>query len=228
MRGIRDTSPTCNRVLPGAGFTNTGVYVLDDDPDSPHSPLDYMKKEVGDLQAALNTLTALPSSNRVETAPPFSAGPPLINRDKIALTGHSFGGATVLLAASMQLNPEPAVTVDLSGGVLSWNDHWSDVLKDAAGRHKMPIFFLQTANESHPGAGIKPTEIPFGAANSNGIGVAQMAVFSSFEIPAGYQKKACKSVPDYHCAHLFFVHDHTQVMRWIPNVHEFMLQNGVE
>jgi dienelactone hydrolase len=221
MRGVGDSSPSCSGVLPGAGFKNTGVYIGDESDSDSHSPLDYMKKEAGDLQFALDKLTALPSSIEQKH---------LVDPMKIALTGHSFGGAIVLLAASMSLKPQPAVAVDISGGVLSWNDHWSDFLKAAAGNHQMPIFFLQAANESHIGPNhIESTEIPFDAANGGGNGPpAEMAVFSGFDIPQSYKDEFCTKIKPYHCAHLFFVQDHTQVMRWIQNVHDFMLQNGVK
>lgn len=216
MRGVEDTSPHCPSVLPGAGFENSGTYIKDDD-DS--NLLVSMEEQVTDLNAALHTLAALPSRK---------PGLPLVDRTKIALLGHSFGGAEVLIAAAKVLDPEPAVTVDMSGGVLSWKASWEKFLLPKAHDHRMPLFIFQAANESPNGGGyIESTVAPFREANGHGRGGVRMTVYSDVQVPDQFRADNCANLPANQCAHIFFVQDADEVKRWMPDVHHFMSAHGV-
>jgi len=219
LRGVADSTH-------GGGFKSTGMYITDwvdalppSAGDRANLTLDYMEKEVGDLQDAFAALLAQPVAH---------GSGKLVDPGKVALAGHSFGGALVLLACSMDLQPTPAAVVDMSGGVRSWNSSpaWNDRLSEHAAHHKMPVFFFQTTNES-PDKIIDSTVAPFTSANGHGSGGSEMAIFSA--VPDLKTSASCKADTEVsECAHLTFVEDPVQVMRWAPQVRDFLVHYGIE
>jgi dienelactone hydrolase len=215
-------------------FKNTGLYVSDwiakpgrsdgsADSDALWS-ITYLQEEANeDVRAAVSYVAGV--------AGPTS-GSKLVDPDKIALMGHSYGGSTVVFAADLDLDPLPAATIDLSGAVLSWDSSpwWSFHLGNAALARRMPLYLQQSTNES-PGSTQDSTLLPFlwADASSLSVGGAQMSVFSRFSIDASFQSMcAGKGYSDAHCAHLFFVSDHSQVLRWARVVEDFLIRYGVD
>ena len=184
----------------------------------------YMRQEVADVREMVKFLGRLRNAEGLK----------LIDPSKIALSGHSFGGALVTLASSMWPNADirPAVTIDMSGGVLSWHSSWiwPDALNSAAGAHQMPIFMFQTTNESpafvlSADQAIQSTVQPFLHADGHGTGEAEMVVFSKVK---GLEPTCVMNQGETECAHLQFVQDAVQVNRWAPQVRDFMRRHGVK
>jgi fermentation-respiration switch protein FrsA (DUF1100 family) len=191
---------------------------------TPQSSIDAVKAEIVDVGAALHWLSTVQGT-----------GGPLVDATKIALVGHSIGGALVTFAAAINLAPTPAVLIDQSGGVLSWEDGisdptdlnspgpWKTALDAAAAAHNMPVLMYQTTNESPKGV-LGSTVEPFTQADASGTGDAQMAVFSA--VP-NVDASTCGMQSLAQCAHLRFVQNGPQVQRWVPLVLDFMSRHGV-
>lgn len=145
---------------------------------------------------------------------------------KIALVGHSLGGATVALAAGQSLAHQPDAIVDQSGAVLSFEFGtavWTKDLGDAVAARTVPMMLMQTANES-PTDTLDSTRLPFlaGASDTSRPEV-EMAVYSDAEFdlgqcPAGFTPE--------HCAHVKFQANFDEVQRWAPAVAEFLARQG--
>ena len=94
-------------------------------------------------------------------------------------------------------------------------------------------FYVQQTTQESPKVIYDSTTDVFRAADSvtmsSSGGPAEMAIFSQFAIPLEF-KMGCqqKEYPDYQCAHIYFVTDHYQVMRWIPVVQSFLKQQGIQ
>lgn len=172
----------------------------------------------GEVQEALNKLTKLTSADGSKR---------LVDPAKIALMGHSFGGLVVTIAASQDLRTPPAVTLNLSGGALSWHqtEVWEDEMTDYARAHRMPLYLQQAMNESS--AGVSSTLQPFLKANLTGA--AQMSVFSDAHWDTAWQSFC--DAQDYgpnKCAHVWFFSEGNQVDRWWPSAFAFMTRHGVK
>ncbi|HEU4727986.1 MAG TPA: hypothetical protein VFT22_08865 [Kofleriaceae bacterium] len=226
MRGVDDVSAAGTN----HGFHNTGIYIEDhvaqDVGPSPTadqtalSTLGFMEDEAGaEVQIAMSKLAALRSGDNSR---------PLVNSARIALWGHSYGGAVSVIATGAGLSPQPAATVDLSGGVLSWASSvfWPITLTSYAASHKDPLYAQQVSNESP--TGIKDsTELVFDAADGGG-GAAEMAVFASISPDADTQSFCnAQGYSAAHCAHVAFMTDHDAVGHWIGTAIEFMSRHGV-
>ena len=229
MRGVDDVSPAS---YPGHGFRNTGINVLDwaaarattDHPVS-YWTMIYMKDHMmHDVRAALQTLVAARSGDGTRA---------LVNPDRIALMGHSYGGALTVLAASAGLSPRPAAAIDLSGAAMSWSGDggwWAFYLGGSAINREMPMYFQMNTLEN-PHRLLDPAVYLFQQADVTvdpAVGEAMMAVYGRFTIPAAkLQACADAGTPDYQCAHNYFVMSHDQVARWIPHVVEFLTRVGL-
>jgi dienelactone hydrolase len=222
LRGVDDVSPAGT----GRGFHNTGLYIedwVDAQTSGNHgeNTLNYLQVEVADVQAALIELSFLRSGNWRE---------PLVAPNKIAIMGHSYGGALVVLAAKEPLVPLPRAAIDQSGAVLSWGDGpaWADRLEHAVQNRLMPMYFLQNMLESPEHSYDSTTEL-FKKADENFlVGPAEMAVYSQFLMPVDFLVPCLLNYPFPQCAHIYFHKDHDQVMRWIPGVRNFLVRNGVK
>jgi pimeloyl-ACP methyl ester carboxylesterase len=226
MRGVNDSSSAGTN----HGFHNTGVYIADhvtqDVGPSPTndqaaaSTLSYMEAEASaEVQFALDKLTSLRSGDNSK---------PLVNPSRIALWGHSYGGAVSVIATGAGLTPQPAATIDLSGGVLSWAGSllWPLIINMYAAMHQSPLYLQQVSNESP--TGIKDsTTMPFDAADASG-GSAEMAIFASIH-PDSDTQSFCntQSYSAAHCAHVAFMTDHDAVGHWFNTAVEFMSRHGV-
>jgi dienelactone hydrolase len=253
MRGVADGT---GGATPGitnstsAGFANTGVQVADwsaaeSTPGSANystytaslaawgisSPtaddytalttLEYMDEEVDDIQLALTYLVDLPALSRTGK---------LVDPDKIAMSGHSYGGATIVLASSHALTPLPKATVNMSGGVMSWtsSDIWKKVLKYYAAQHKEALMSRLNDDESST-QDFTPGEAIYNAANGSGTGAAKLRKYSSDTDldnacpPSSYTTFA----EMIQCYHTHFQIDASQVLRWAPDVESFLINQGV-
>jgi pimeloyl-ACP methyl ester carboxylesterase len=227
MRGVDDTSSNGT----GAGFKNTGVYIEDYAAQGGASgnqlvlnTLSYMEWEAADeVQFALDKVTALNSGDGSKK---------LINPNKIALWGHSYGGAVVNIATGTTLSPQPAATIDIGGAVMSWpnNSNWELVLDSYASQAKNAIYFQQVLNESSASPySIESTSSPFRQATAAGGAGAEMAVFGSIAPDADTQANCnANGTPQYQCVHNAFIQDHNSVTHWIGTAVEFMSRHGVK
>jgi pimeloyl-ACP methyl ester carboxylesterase len=224
MRGVDDNSSGG----PLAGFHNTGMYIEDwvdaqTTGNNGENTLAYMQQEVVDIRAAFFKLLTLRSNDN---------SMPLVNLSKVAVMGHSYGGALTVLTAAQLMIPMARAAIDLSGAVLSWGDGpaWSDTLGEAVENRVMPIYFLQTTTESPTGTYDSTVEL-FAKADADAFtrGPAAMAIYSAPFLPLDFLA-ACFARGDGYpkCVHSFFHRDHDQVMRWIPGVRRFLKEQGME
>lgn len=110
--------------------------------------LEYLKLENFEVQKAIDYLLTLKNLNHA----------PIIDADKIAIMGHSFGGITTLLR-NAELTDQK-VAVNIAGASESWEKYDTedglstpddspsvDMLKDAVRHAHRPIFFLEPKND---------------------------------------------------------------------------------
>lgn len=162
---------------------------------------------------------------------PFMRG---VDDISIGGTGHGFKNTGVyisIIATGAGLSPQPAVTVDLSGAVMSWpySARWETVLDSYASTVKNPIYFQQVLNESSANPySIESTTSPFRKASTTTVG-AQMSVFASIA-PDSDTQASCTALgtPQYQCVHNAFVGDHGSVLHWIGTALELMGRHGVK
>jgi dienelactone hydrolase len=165
--------------------------------------IDFVAEEVAEVKAALAYVATLPQ----------------VDATRIAISGHSFGGSTTLLAASEALAPQPAVAVDLSGAVLSWGNspRWEQRLGSAAKLHRIPILFTQTVNEGPQQDPTAPVVSLARAAESADKSEVMAAIFSRID-----------GVQWGHDAHIEFMTNGDQVDRWAPVMADFLARHGVK
>jgi hypothetical protein len=244
-RGVTDTTSWTTPPA-GAGFSNTGAYISDftstqscttadktvlqstfginlsnTDPDDPNNvnkscstlhTASYMESEAFDAGFAVKYLASLPGTGGTGK---------LVG--KIALSGHSFGGATVTLGARFSgLARIPEAIIDLSGGVLSWGSGtkvWSKMLSTAVANRVAPMHLIQTYNES-PTLTTDSTTVPFLAGGAGPD--LTMKLYSDADNTSG-----CKTGDTAaHCAHVRFLTERDEVARWAPAVVAFLERQG--
>jgi hypothetical protein len=156
---------------------------------------------------------------------------PLVDPEKVAIMGHSCGGAVVTIADSQSLSPLPAAAIDLSGGVLSWagSIFWALNLDAYASQHQMPLYLQQTMNESPTGI-VDSTLLPFLSANGSGTGGAQMSIWTNANNVDPTVQASCddNGYPTSQCRHIWFLQGPSQVDRWWGTALNFLTRHGVK
>jgi pimeloyl-ACP methyl ester carboxylesterase len=171
----------------------------------------------------------------------------VVDTNAIVLAGHSYGGATVALAANRALLPPPAAIIDMSGGVLSWynisgssytpDTVWFDKLCPAVKGRKMPMLFFQVMNET-PIWKLNPSAIDAVASTQKiydcAIGGAdpthaEMMIYSLVP-PSEVDVNGpwCQpSDPQNQCVHTTFLMDPRQFSRWGAQMLDFLAHNNI-
>jgi hypothetical protein len=234
MRGVTDGTDGTEH------FRNTGIYVEDaatimaGDDQSPdnivHQTLRYMAFQGVDIQAAITYLVGVKvgtDGGGVDGMPPT----PLVDPKRIAIMGHSYGGATVTMSMDRDFIPKPRAIVSLSGAAMSFNaSHWwPDLLDAAVDNHKTPVYFNRIINES-PESSISSAMQPYKHAIDHPAGgEARVGAFSSFVL-SDADRQVCRNIdyPDFHCVHVHFLVDRDQVDRWIWGILQFFDNNGMK
>jgi predicted dienelactone hydrolase len=202
---------------------STGVYYADfvdsvagkDSPAGKHAMLlAYLQDQTYEVSQAIEYLTGLKNS----------AKKLVIDSNKIAIVGHSFGGMVTLFSNNILTAHNAAV--DIAGASESWdafdNDDGAlddcsttlDWLKNAVRGANKPIFFLEPKND----ASIRPTVVlskVAGDANER----YQAAIYGPVPLDPDEDSKD---------AHRKFVTQQDQIEKWGPAVIEFLARYGVK
>lgn len=141
----------------------------------------------------------------------------LADPDRIAILGHSWGGAAVVFANEIDFGQN--VTIDISGAEMSWEQDgqpfWRTDLKASMNDQSRPIYFLQPKN----GRSLAPTKVLFGKAADNAYR-SQASIFP----PAPCNDDPCDTSvdPTWKQAHETFVTRTSEVEKWAPSVIDFI------
>lgn len=217
MRGVAGAAP------PAASFpANTGTYIVTWATDHATSScgvtcqtLVYMNKETRDVDSAIHWLVA--------------AHPTRTDLSRLALVGHSYGGATATIAqaSTSNLTFVPTVTVSLDGAAMSWSpgSDWEDGMNDAADHVRSPMYFQRVVNESPIAPDVGSALEPYDHVGWAG-GAARLAAYSSYT-PAS--TTMCNdTTPNWHNVHCAFVMEAGGVAIWIDGVIQFFRDYGVK
>jgi hypothetical protein len=141
----------------------------------------------------------------------------LANPNKIAIIGHSWGGAAVVFANEQDFGQ--SVMIDISGAEMSWGQdseaYWRPDLRASMQNQARPMYFLQPKN----GRSLAPTKSLFGIAVDREYR-SQASIFP----PAPCDEDPCdESVdPEWKQAHENFINWRSQVESWGPTVVDFI------
>jgi dienelactone hydrolase len=126
----------------GPGIQNTGTYI----------DTDALRFFLAGPQES-EVLALEDQYREVREAVAFLGMLPMVNPDRIALMGHSFGGSLTVFASEFQgaapMGPAPKAAISISGAALEWDDNSSfrTNLRLGAALHKIPLAFIQPLNE---------------------------------------------------------------------------------
>ncbi|HVV87611.1 MAG TPA: alpha/beta fold hydrolase [Kofleriaceae bacterium] len=202
--------------------TNTGVYIETWASNKATSScgtacqtVAYMKKESRDLDSAIHWLV--------------QAHPTRTDLGRLALVGHSYGGATVTIAnaSTSLLTYTPTVAVSLSGAGMSWSpgSAWEDGLNDAADHARAPSYFQRVLNESPIAPSIGSALEPYDHVVAAG-GNARLAAYGAY---TPVNTSLCNdTTPNWHNVHCAFVNEAGGVAIWIDGVVQFFRDYGIE
>jgi pimeloyl-ACP methyl ester carboxylesterase len=217
MRGVAGSAP------PAASFsTNTGVYIVDWANSHATSScgvtcqtLIYMNKESRDIDSAIHWLV--------------QAHPNRTDLSRLALMGHSYGGATVTIAqaSTSNLTYTPTVTVSLDGAAMSWapGSDWEDGMNAAADHWRSPMYFQRVINESPIAPDIGSALEPYDHVVWAG-GAARLAAYGFF---TPVSTTMCNdTVPNWHNVHCAFVMEAGGVALWSDGVIQFLRDYGIK
>lgn len=181
--------------------------------------IDYLRQQWVDVRDAINYIRGRSSIGRTNSK--------LADADRIAILGHSYGGA-LMVFANAQLSSHN-VAIDISGGELSWDNSdepfWESELKPAARDAKRPMYFLQPKN----GVSLEPTRVLFGESVGERFRV-QASIFP----PAPWDNVCVNEtsncwdlekdviLSEARQAHSTFILDKGQVELWGPSVIDFI------
>ena len=141
----------------------------------------------------------------------------LADPDRIAILGHSWGGAAVIFANEQDFGQ--SVAIDVSGAEMSWGQDfeafWRPDLKQSMQNQSKPMYFLQPKN----GRSLAPTKVLFGIAADREYR-SQASIFP----PAPCDDDPCDTSvdPDWKQAHENFIGKNSQVEIWGPTVIDFI------
>jgi pimeloyl-ACP methyl ester carboxylesterase len=217
MRGVAGS-------LPGATSfaTNTGTEITawasanaTSSCDVVCKTLDYMNKETKDIDSAIHWMVA----NR----------PTRTDLTRLALIGHSYGGATVTIAqaSTSNLTYTPTVTVSLSGAGMSWSpgSEWETGMNDAADHSRAPMYFQRVVNESPIAPDIGSALGPYNHVIGSGF-AARLAAYGTY---TPISTTLCNdTTPNWHNVHCTFVNEPEGVAIWIDGVIEFLKDYGIK
>ena len=178
--------------------------------------LDYLQDQTFEVAQAISYVSSLKNS----------AGERIINPNRIAIGGHSFGGMVTLFNNRLLTNHKAAI--DIAGASESWDyfdgddetdgDNTPDnsasirFLKDAVRDANKPIFFLEPKND----VSIRPTVVLSKVAGDHSDRY-QAAIYGPVPgVRAGEE------------AHGKFVTDPDEIHKWGPAVIEFLARFGVK
>ena len=186
----------------------------------------YLKAQVQDVQSAITYMKKYPFVPK-PGAPISKQAQKLINPNRIAIMGHSFGGSLVLFANAVELGHN--ATVAISAAALSWpipeaegNPEWEAKLKEAVDDARHPIYFLQPKNEIPPGSSVEPTRILSGRAILDGHRV-QAGIFPKTCIdPEKIDPDTGDLMPEGRQAHSNFIGLDNMLANWGPSVQAFL------
>jgi len=181
----------------------------------------YLDMEIDDLIPAINRL-----DNFVR--PDMTAN--LVDPTRIAIVGHSIGGAMATFASSdddlydpSNIPHGPRAFVSLSGAAMSYHEShwWHDVLTGAAAINNAPLVFTRVLDEdARTPNDFASAQEPF-AARGAFPQKSGMALFSPVNATCS------ASVSPWQCAHTAFVTNSAQIDRWFPFVNDTLHIDGM-
>lgn len=121
------------------GMRSSGMHI----DLAPPPPVTYLEAEAEDVRSAISWLKTQLGPGICQVGQ-FC---PMVDPDRIAIMGHSFGGSLALLANAVSPALGHAAAVDISGAVLSWNSVWQTHLEAAIDASQQPVYMFQSKNE---------------------------------------------------------------------------------
>jgi hypothetical protein len=179
----------------------------------------YLQMEVDDLVPGITTLIRF-------TRPDMTKK--LVDPTRIAIVGHSMGGAFVEFAATdddlyTMFASGPRAFVSLSGAAMSYHfSHWwHDVLTSSTAINNAPLFFTRTLDED------ARTPNDFASAREPFAAIGNFASASGMELFSGVGANCGTADTVWHCNHAAFVQNQVQINRWFPFVDNFLTRVGM-
>jgi pimeloyl-ACP methyl ester carboxylesterase len=181
----------------------------------------YLDMEVDDLIPAINTIDHF--------VRPDMTGH-LVDSTRIAVVGHSMGGAFSTFASTdddlfdpTKVPHGPRAFVSLSGAAMSYHEShwWHDQLTSSAAINNAPLVFTRVLNEDARSPNdFASAQEPFAALGAFPV-KSGMALFSPVN-------SVCDpSVSSWQCAHSTFVTNLNQIARWFPYVDDTLHADGM-
>jgi len=180
--------------------------------------LDYLQDQTFEVAQAISYLSSLTNSSHHL----------IINPNKVAIMGHSFGGMVTLFNNNLLINHRAAV--DIAGASESWDYFDADdgnntpdesasieTLKAAVRGANKPIFFFEPKND----VSLRPTVVLSKVAGDHSERY-QAAIYGPVPPDPGE-----RSIDPTH-AHGKFVTDPDEIQKWGPAVVEFLSRFGVK
>jgi dienelactone hydrolase len=192
-----------------------GISIPNSTCTSDRYEVDYIRQQVSDVRQQIRYIKDHAAIN----ADGNSTNGKLVDPNRIAVLGHSYGGSLTIFA-NAELDDQN-VAVSVSGAELSWGDSapaWETELSCAMENQKRPIYFLQPKN----GRTLAPMKTLFGIAISRKYR-SQAAVFPSASWnPLKIDEETGELEPEYKQAHENFISKSEEVEGWGKSVKEFI------
>jgi len=174
--------------------------------------IQYLDAEVDDLIPAINTIDQF-------VRPDMTSH--LVDPTRIAVVGHSMGGAFSTFADTdddlydpTKVPHGPRAFVSLSGAAMSYHGShwWPDWLTASASLNNAPLFFTRVLNEDAR----SPND--FASAREPFAALGAFPVKSGMALFSAVNSVCDPSVSSWQCAHSTFVTNLNQIARWFPYV----------